>query len=88
MLLELTIMVLSVGVLGLVAAFAIALGRVAGNADRQTERYAGRARAQATVSRESSTSMPPPRISRGTMRLPIRLNLLVPSRVDPGRTRS
>jgi hypothetical protein len=73
------IIALAVGFSGLAAACAIALGKVAREADRKTERYAGWAHAQAAVSRESSTTVPSPRTSVGTMRLPVRLNLRRPA---------
>jgi hypothetical protein len=70
----LTIALAVVG-LGLAAAFAMALGKVTGHADRHAERWAGSAVALAAVPRESSTGAPSPRASVGTMRSPVRLNL-------------
>jgi len=62
---------LTVGVLGLSAAFALALGKVTRHADRHAERCAARA----AVPRDSSTGAPSPRASVGTRRSPVRLNL-------------
>jgi hypothetical protein len=77
---------LAVGVLGLTAAFAMALGKVTGHADRHAERWAGWAVALAAVPRESSTGAPSPRASVATMRSPVSLNLPTSSAgvVDPG----
>ena len=66
---------LFVGVLGLTVAFAMALGKVTGHADRHAERCAAWTVALAAVPRDSSTAAPSPRASVGTMRLPVRLNL-------------
>jgi hypothetical protein len=66
---------LGVGGLVLVAAFAVALGKVTGHADRHADRWAGWAVALAAVPRESSTGAPSPRASVGTMRSPVSLNL-------------
>jgi hypothetical protein len=66
---------LAVGVLVMTAAFAMALGKVTGHADRHAERCAGWAVALAAVPRESSTGAPSPRASVGTMRAPVSLNL-------------
>jgi hypothetical protein len=63
---------LSVGVLWLALAFAMALGKVTGHADRRAERWAV---ALAAVPRESSTGAPSRRESVGTMRLPVSLHL-------------
>jgi hypothetical protein len=75
---------LAVGGLGLTAAFAMALGKVTGHADRHAERCAGWAVALAAVPRESSTGAPSPRASMGTMRLPASLNLPTSSDVVVG----
>ena len=76
---------LSVGGLGLTVAFAMALGKVTGHADRHAERYAAWTVALAAVPRESSTGAPSPRASVGTMRLPARLNLPTSSGVPKPR---
>jgi hypothetical protein len=66
---------LGVGVLGLTAAFAMALGKVTRHADRHAEQWAGWAVALAAVPRESATGAPSPRASVGTMRSPVSLKL-------------
>ena len=67
---------LAVGVLVLTAAFAMALGKVTGHADRHAEWCA----VLAAVPRESSTGAPSPRASVGTRRSPVSLNLPTSSR--------
>jgi hypothetical protein len=72
------IIALAVGFSGLAAPVRLRSARLQGKPTERRSATWGGPQAQAAISRESSTTVPSPRTSVGTMRLPVRLNLRRP----------